>query len=126
LRWWNEVTEQGESIWRYESLPQEVKPSEWTLDFEKFACHTYACEPSYTFMLSGIGKNEQEGFVAILVDPVFECTYEKTCVCIFFEIFWRCDSHLLRYYGSWSMACQRNPQHPFHSRDLCNDLYIDH
>jgi hypothetical protein len=28
LRWWNEVTEQGESIWRYESLPQEVKPSE--------------------------------------------------------------------------------------------------
>jgi hypothetical protein len=26
LRWWNEINERGGSIWRFESLDQQVKP----------------------------------------------------------------------------------------------------
>ncbi|KAF5952184.1 hypothetical protein HYC85_010128 [Camellia sinensis] len=42
LRWWNEITDEGESVWKFECLDQEVV----------------------------IGSDEQEGFMVILVDPL--------------------------------------------------------
>ncbi|GKD00814.1 Golgi apparatus membrane protein-like protein ECHIDNA [Tanacetum coccineum] len=45
LRWWNEIDDNGESVWKFECLDQEVV----------------------------VGSDEQEGLMAVLVDSLLDC-----------------------------------------------------
>ncbi|GJX14571.1 Golgi apparatus membrane protein-like protein ECHIDNA [Tanacetum coccineum] len=63
LRWWNEIDDNGESVWKFECLDQEVV----------------------------IGSDEQEGLVAVLVDSLLDYELQtlafEAVVWIFFGIF---------------------------------------
>lgn len=83
LRWWNEINDLGESVWRFECLDQEVSAlfnqtvhllSDITLPSLSIVC---CC----LFALV-VGSDEQERFMAVLVDPLPFSKFILCSLCI--------------------------------------------
>ena len=87
LRWWNEINDLGESVWKFESLDQEVSSNsgsrQITLAIAKFLLNCnwrfYYWQvlnvlpfPFLIYLLCCIviGTHEQEGLMAVLVEPL--------------------------------------------------------
>jgi len=77
LRWWNEINDLGESVWRFECLDQEVRIACFTQlqlaccypIFQKFSL--YGDTLCILFVFSPvIGPDQQERFMAFLVDTL--------------------------------------------------------
>lgn len=74
LRWWNEIDDLGESVWKFECLDQEVGIPcfEHELSKNRFQILYTCMNESRVCVFSSvvIGSDEQERFMAFLVDPL--------------------------------------------------------
>lgn len=81
LRWWNEINDLGESVWKFESLDQEVSFSSLihkdmgSACREMWGCVSLSVFFLYTHVFSSFfytvfGSDEQERLMAFLVDTL--------------------------------------------------------